>query len=112
MPPMTETATQPSSLIRPLRSVREAPVAGKSVLFWNGPMGVFEWPSCRRGTRAVAEAVAAADAYSVVGGADSLRALRELELLGSVSFASTGGGASLEFLEGRELPGLAVIPSP
>lgn len=81
-------------------------------IFWNGPLGVFEWPSCRRGTRAAAEAVAASDAYSVVGGADSLRALNELGLMEGVSFASTGGGASLEFLEGRELPGLAVIPSP
>jgi phosphoglycerate kinase len=87
-------------------------IRGARTIFWNGPMGVFEWPASGRGTRAVAEAVAATDAYSVVGGADSLRALRELDLLSSVSFASTGGGASLKFLEGRELPGLAVIPSP
>jgi phosphoglycerate kinase len=80
-------------------------------IFWNGPMGVFEWPSCREGTRAVAEAVACADGYSVVGGGDSLSALKESGLADAVSWASTGGGAALEFLEGAELPGLAVIPS-
>jgi phosphoglycerate kinase len=81
-------------------------------IFWNGPMGVSEWPAARAGTRAVAEAVAASSGYSVVGGADSIRALTELELLSGISFVSTGGGAALEFLEGRELPGLSVIPSP
>jgi phosphoglycerate kinase len=79
-------------------------------IFWNGPMGVFEWPRFAEGTKAVAEAVAAADAFSVVGGADSIRALNELGLLERVSWASTGGGAALELLEGKELPGVAVIP--
>jgi len=79
-------------------------------IFWNGPMGVFEWPGFAEGTKAVAEAVAAADAFSVVGGADSIRALNELGLLDRVSWASTGGGAALELLEGKELPGVAVIP--
>ena len=73
-------------------------------------MGVFEWPAFAKGTKAVAEAVAAADAFSVVGGADSIRALNELGLLDRVSWASTGGGAALELLEGKELPGVAVIP--
>jgi phosphoglycerate kinase len=80
-------------------------------IFWNGPMGVFEWPAFAEGTKAVAEAVAGADAFSVVGGADSIRALNELGLLDRVSWASTGGGAALELLEGKELPGVAVIPS-
>ena len=79
-------------------------------IFWNGPMGVFEWPRFAEGTKAVAEAVAASDAYSVVGGADSARALAELGLAEEVSWLSTGGGAALELLEGKELPGVAVIP--
>ena len=79
-------------------------------IFWNGPMGVFEWPRFSEGTKAVAEAVAAADAHSVVGGADSARALSELGLADKVSWLSTGGGAALELLEGKELPGVEVIP--
>jgi len=79
-------------------------------IFWNGPMGVFEWPRFAEGTKAVAEAVAQSDAFSVVGGADSARALQELGLADEVSWLSTGGGAALELLEGKELPGVAVIP--
>jgi 3-phosphoglycerate kinase len=88
-----------------------AAIEQAKTIFWNGPMGVFEWPSFAAGTKAVAEAVASADAFSVVGGADSIRALNELGLLDRVSWASTGGGAALELLEGKELPGVAVIPS-
>jgi len=88
-----------------------AAIAPAKTIFWNGPMGVFEWPAFAHGTKAVAEAVAGAAAFSVVGGADSIRALNELGLLDRVSWASTGGGAALELLEGKELPGVAVIPS-
>ena len=80
-------------------------------IFWNGPMGVFEWARFAAGTKAVAEAVAGAEAFSVVGGADSIRALNELGLAHRVSWASTVGGAALELLEGKQLPGVAVIPS-
>ncbi len=81
-------------------------------IFWNGPMGVFEWKRFAEGTKAVAEAVTANEAaYSVVGGADSVRALNELGLAEKISWVSTGGGASLELLEGKELPGVAAIPS-
>jgi len=88
-------------------------VHAAGTVFWNGPMGVFEWPRFAEGTNAVADAVAEASrrgAYTVVGGGDSVRAITELGLADRVSWVSTGGGASLELLEGKELPGVAAIP--
>jgi phosphoglycerate kinase len=79
-------------------------------VFWNGPMGVFEWPAFADGTRGVARAVSEVDGFTVVGGADSVRALREAGLAERIDWVSTGGGASLELLEGKELPGIAAIP--
>ena len=86
-------------------------VRAAKTVFWNGPMGVFEWPRFAEGTKAVATALGEVDGYTVVGGADSARALHEAGLAERVDWVSTGGGASLEFLEGKELPGVSAIPA-
>jgi len=89
-------------------------LAGARTVFWNGPMGIFEVPAYSEGTRAVAKAVAQATArgaFTVVGGGDSLAAIHQTGLEHQISHLSTGGGASLEFLEGRTLPGVAALES-
>jgi phosphoglycerate kinase len=84
-------------------------IADAKTILWNGPMGVFELEPFAEGTRDVALAVARSSAFSVVGGGDSLAAIRKIGLESSFDHLSTGGGASLEFLEGRALPGLTVL---
>ena len=84
-------------------------IAGARSVFWNGPMGVFEWDNFRAGTEAVANAVARCGGFTAVGGGDSAAALRVLGLEDEVSHLSTGGGAGLELLEGAELPGIEVL---
>ena len=86
---------------------REA--AAAKTIFWNGPMGIFEQEPFAHGTEAVARAVAASPAISVVGGGDSLAAVNALGLGGSIDHLSTGGGASLEYVQGLVLPGVAAL---
>lgn len=85
-------------------------ITSAKTIFWNGPMGVFEMDAFARGTEGVAKAVADSEATSVVGGGDSVAAVNKLGLEGEMSHISTGGGASLEYVEGKELPGVAVLP--
>ena len=80
-------------------------------IVWNGPMGVFEFKTFGEGTRLVGEAIAASSAFSIAGGGDTLAAVDRYDLADGISYISTGGGAFLEFLEGRELPAVAVLES-
>jgi phosphoglycerate kinase len=86
-------------------------IGGARTVFWNGPMGVFEWPAFAEGTFSVARAVADCSGFTVVGGGDSVRAVQEAAVADRISWISTGGGASLELLEGKALPGVAAIPA-
>jgi phosphoglycerate kinase len=84
-------------------------IARAGTIVWNGPVGVFEDERFADGTRALAEAVAASPAFSIAGGGDTLAALDAFGLTDQVSYVSTGGGAFLEFLEGRTLPAVAML---
>ena len=81
------------------------------VIFWNGPMGIFEISDYSNGTREVAKIFEETGAYTIAGGGDTISAIRQFSNIGKIDFLSTGGGASLEYLEGRELPGVNKYPS-
>jgi len=86
-----------------------AAIAGARTLFWNGPLGVFEQPPFDAGTREVAQALAAGAGFSVIGGGETVAAARQAGVAGKIGHVSTGGGASLEFLAGKTLPGVAAL---
>ncbi len=90
-------------------SLYEDEIARAKTILWNGPVGVFEIPDFADGTIAIAEALAKSTATTIIGGGDSVTAVRQAGLADKMTFISTGGGASLELLEGKELPGVASL---
>ena len=94
----------PKSITALIRAVLNA-----GTIIWNGPMGVFEQPAFAKGTRALAEAIAASKAFSIAGGGDTLAAIEKFQVKHQISYTSTGGGAFLEYIEGKELPAIAML---
>jgi len=94
----------PATIETYCEAIREA-----KTVFWNGPMGVFEWPSFSKGTKSIAECIAGSDATTIVGGGDSDAALRQYGLADKMDFVSTGGGAAMRLLEGKKLPAVEVL---
>jgi phosphoglycerate kinase len=96
--------------IGPLTAIEYAEIiAGAGTVIWNGPVGVFEFPNFAAGTRAMAEAIERASAYSIAGGGDTLAAIDQFGVTDAISYISTGGGAFLEFVEGKTLPAVAAL---
>ena len=96
--------------VGPRTAQRLAGLMGEAgTIVWNGPLGVFEIPAFAGGTRTLAEAIAASGAFSIAGGGDTLAAIDQFGISGAVSYVSTGGGAFLEYLEGKTLPAVAML---